>query len=788
MLCNINQSFNIFAHKKSGRYKGNSNRYLLSTKLCTKMAQKLMIWGKSSIQHQNKIKNPISHSLGLPHEETKISSKLQKNNLQEEKKCFQHNDQSSTKQVFPCIPPNSVTLRKTMSPLPVGQVQSPVDHLNLKYSDMFEEIHSNDKGPGIYEMFGTPVYCRKPDGCGENKSNRNVRSAPTGWHNDMKYKSNCFNGKKGSRIKIPQKKTYSKFHKDVSIKPKLKEKEVAPKKASKLTGCSLEQGKDVTLSFAGLQIQPKESTESICEDTDQQAQISIEFPELAKQNKVFPNSGLSPIEEASLEYTSDNYDDGNEDNAFPTKAFATNVQELLWPEVKVHAEYAPFLSCVKNTNEPNNANNSRTLRDGEETTADCLVEQETSQILHYEYNQKLSASFFTDQISSPSLENIRVANMTTAWTYYLANSVSQSYTNMFDYKDYKDVTADIFCCSVAQLLSLSGTDGNNSSSMTRNINVEAQSGDWRIAKVKNNKNLCPDFMGYEEGNPLLHETAFSENSLINQESVLWTKGEILGKGAYGTVYCGLTSQGQLIAVKQVALNACDQAGNKKEYQKLQEEVEILKNLTHINIVGYLGTSLEDNIVSIFMEFVPGGSISNIIHRFGPLSEMIFCKYTKQIVQGVAYLHKNCVVHRDIKGNNVMLMPNGIIKLIDFGCAKRLACGSLTNPHSEPLKSVHGTPYWMAPEVINESGYGRKSDIWSIGCTVFEMATGKPPLAAMNKLAAMFYIAVHKGLMPSLPKHCSDEAVDFLHLCLTRDQHERPTALELLQHPFIRRNS
>ncbi|KAL7991744.1 hypothetical protein Chor_016000 [Crotalus horridus] len=719
MLPNINQSFNIFAHKKSGRYKGN-NRHLLNTKPCTKMTQKLMIWGKSSIQHQNKIKNPISHSLGLSHEETEISSKLQKNNLQQEKKCFQHNGQSSTKEMLPCISPSSVSLRKPISPLPVGQAQLPVEHLNLKYSDMFKEIHSNSKGPGIYEMFGTPVYSRKPDGYGENKGNRNVCSAPTGWHNDMKYKSNRFNGKKTSRIKSPQKKTFSKSHKSLSIKPKLKEKEVAPKKVSKLADCGLEQGKDVTVSFADLQIQPKENTESICED--QQAQISTEFPEPAKQNEVFPNSVLSPIEEASLEYTSDN-DDEDKDDAFPMKAFATNVQELLWPEVKVHAENAPFLSCVKNINEPKNANNSRTLRDGQNKIADCFVEQEASQIL--QYNQKLSASFLTDQISSFSLkkfqlENVSVANMTTAWTCYLANSVPQSYTNIFGYKDYKEVTEDIFCCSVTELLSLSGTDGNNSSSMTRNINVEAQNGDWRTAKVINNK-----------------------------------------------VYCGLTSQGQLIAVKQVALNACDQAGNKKEYQKLQEEVEILKNLTHVNIVGYLGTSLKDNIVSIFMEFVPGGSISSIIHRFGPLSEMVFCKYTKQIVQGVAYLHENCVVHRDIKGNNVMLMPNGTIKLIDFGCAKRLACVSLTNTHSEPLKSVHGTPYWMAPEVINESGYGRKSDIWSIGCTVFEMATGKPPLAAMDKLAAMFYIAAHKGLMPSLPKQCSDKAVDFVHLCLTR---------------------
>lgn len=233
------------------------------------------------------------------------------------------------------------------------------------------------------------------------------------------------------------------------------------------------------------------------------------------------------------------------------------------------------------------------------------------------------------------------------------------------------------------------------------------------------------------------------------------------------MYCGLTSQGQLIAVKQVALDTCNQIGTEKEYQKLQEEVEILKTLKHINIVGYLGTGLEDNIVSIFMEFVPGGSISSIINRFGPLPEIVFHKYTKQILQGVAYLHEKRVIHRDIKGNNVMLMPSGVIKLIDFGCAKRLVCLSLADAHSELLKSVHGTPYWMAPEVINESGYGRKSDIWSIGCTIFEMATGKPPLASMDKIAAMFYIGAHRGLMPSLPNHCSRNASDFVHVCLTR---------------------
>ncbi|XP_075385752.1 mitogen-activated protein kinase kinase kinase 19 isoform X4 [Tenrec ecaudatus] len=220
---------------------------------------------------------------------------------------------------------------------------------------------------------------------------------------------------------------------------------------------------------------------------------------------------------------------------------------------------------------------------------------------------------------------------------------------------------------------------------------------------------------------------------------------------------------------------------------LWTKVDLLKVLKHVNIVAFLGTCLEENIVSIFMEFVPGGSISSIINRFGPLPEMVFCKYTKQILQGVAYLHENCVVHRDIKGNNVMLMPTGIIKLIDFGCAKRLAWAGFNGTHSDMLKSMHGTPYWMAPEVINESGYGRKSDIWSIGCTVFEMATGKPPLASMDRMAAMFYIGAHRGLMPPLPDRFSQHAVDFVRVCLTRDQHERPSALQLLRHTFLKRS-
>ncbi|TNN04496.1 hypothetical protein fugu_001525 [Takifugu bimaculatus] len=304
---------------------------------------------------------------------------------------------------------------------------------------------------------------------------------------------------------------------------------------------------------------------------------------------------------------------------------------------------------------------------------------------------------------------------------------------------------------------------------------------------------------------------------LADDAITWTKGEVLGKGAYGIVstaghvtterllgleqqmlmepllpshqvYCGLTSHGQLVAVKQVSLDASDPDAADGEYARLQGEVELLKTLRHANIVGFLGTSFHQQVVSIFMEYIPGGSIASILHRFGPLPERVLALYTKQIVEGVAYLHLNRVIHRDLKGNNVMLMPTGIIKLIDFGCARRLSCVSHTASNgADLLKSVHGTPYWMAPEVINDSGYGRKSDIWSVGCTVFEMATGKPPLAHMDKMAALFYIGAQRGIMPPLPDGFSDTAKDFVKTCLICDQRLRPPAEHLLKHPFIHQN-
>lgn len=134
----------------------------------------------------------------------------------------------------------------------------------------------------------------------------------------------------------------------------------------------------------------------------------------------------------------------------------------------------------------------------------------------------------------------------------------------------------------------------------------------------------------------------------------------------------------------------------------------------------MGTMLDGNVVNIFMELIPGGTIEALLKTFGPFDEELFKNFTNQIVEGINYLHSRNVVHRDIKGKNIMLMSNGVVKLIDFGCAKRLRKNQSSNSIKQLLKSLKGTPYWMSPEVIRETGHGSKADIWSLGATVFEM--------------------------------------------------------------------
>ncbi|XP_068923921.1 mitogen-activated protein kinase kinase kinase 19 [Petaurus breviceps papuanus] len=814
-------TFHRLAHQENDKCRMKTYRKKLDSKpkMNSRTSQRHLISIEGSIKptvQKASMKRQVFPTLGLDESKPRQSTKLQRRGPHTEEKTFDPHALKPQRQGFPCICKNSQP-KKTTAPASVPPAKSKFNFLDLKYSDMFKEINSTDKGPGIYEMFGTPVYCHvREAGRQENKFYRETSSAPAGrcLSNKCRFTHNERNG--NGRIKISQKKGHTKPPKSsLGIKQKQKSLISKEKNHKSTTGVTENMENDV-ISEPDWHMKSSGNTSPSHKDGTQLFN-SIQSPEdlaaYRTQNEPTHRSDLCSVEKVSVEQPLS--DEGHS----PSEILATSLRDLHELEEKYQTKSVTSVNIwLRPTQEDTTKSmlqerfnmespdeNLKVNQTFSETSRDNIVSSELQALSAFSFpersksvsSQSPLSPNWSHSIKDSSLVNKSITYENSEKTLSVTSSISM---DTLDSENNEQVTDELLGCLAAELLALDEkgtsswqmvTDDTNAATQNPTISGRGntfQDLDKETTKLKIQK-YSNNFWLSDKEKPIfsLNEKPLSENSLKHEEPILWTKGEILGKGAYGTVYCGLTSQGQLIAVKQVALDTSDQVANEREYQKLQEEVDLLKVLKHVNIVTYLGTCLEKNLVSIFMEFVPGGSISSIINRFGPLPEMVLSKYTKQILQGVAYLHENCVVHRDIKGNNVMLMPTGIIKLIDFGCARRLAYVSLTGTHSDMLKSMHGTPYWMAPEVINESGYGRKSDIWSIGCTVFEMATGKPPLASMDRMAAMFYIGTHRGLMPSLPDHFSENAADFVRVCLTRDQHDRPCAMQLLEHSFLQRS-
>ncbi|NWH99366.1 M3K19 kinase, partial [Tichodroma muraria] len=792
----VTQSLDVLAHKANdkNKIKMNRNKYSSKSKINNKIKVSGDLIASDEVTAQSNAKSQIFPSLELTKMKSQTSMKCQKKTTQGDKGHVAQSAQKIKKQSCSCSCRNSAVLKKHVTPLGLPCVPSASDFVDLKYADMFKIINSDDQGPGIYEMFGTPVYSRTRDlDQHEGRFYQGVCSAPPGR---CTCRCTCSKGGESSRVRSTQKRTHSKPKKTI---PGTKQKQkclITKDRRAKLSDSSVEQD-NATTSDLDFQTHTLSSTTLFHRDMDCQLMFLGELSQSTKQNEMFTISNLSPIKEVSLEQSLDSQDKSSHrraaacsqdllqvsDKGFrecvaPSGSLATAEQNICVPQCRGDMDGGKDLESH---------HDSKTVNKCELPFSDRLECQTPTKILDHSWANIPQNSGLANELTQPSV----------IWTRNAKSHSFQTSQNISSWSDTKDVTDELLCCLAKELLILEEKDTN--SSRTKNICSKVQNtqneeeenmmnGDGAIINSALEKSYSKAFLASNEENGLLNfddSTKLPGSSLATKDPIMWTRGEVLGKGAYGTVYCGLTSQGQLIAVKQVVLDTSDQLTTEKEYQKFHEEVDLLKTLKHVNIVTYLGTCLEDNILSIFMEFVPGGSISSILNRFGPLPEVVLCKYTKQVLQGVAYLHDNCVVHRDIKGNNVMLMPSGVIKLIDFGCARRLARASLSGTRGELLRSVRGTPYWMAPEVINEAGYGRKSDIWSVGCTVFEMATGKPPLASMDRVAAMFYIGAHRGLMPALPDRFSGAAAEFVRACLTRDQHERPSALQLLDHPFVK---
>ncbi|KAE8301743.1 Kinase, STE STE11 [Giardia duodenalis] len=254
---------------------------------------------------------------------------------------------------------------------------------------------------------------------------------------------------------------------------------------------------------------------------------------------------------------------------------------------------------------------------------------------------------------------------------------------------------------------------------------------------------------------------------------------LIGKGAFAKVWKAADEvTGGFVALKQLEPKGKKKAVDQGFIKEVMSEINLLSKLNHSNIVKYRGCFLEQNYLYIILELVDFGSLQTLIKQYDDLGENVVACYIYQILLGLKYLHEQGIIHKDIKAANILMTSSGLCKLTDFGLSQRLQDVDPT--------VVEGSPYWLAPEVINEEGVSTKSDVWSLGATMIELLTKKPPFHNLTGFAAMYNIATLTE-MP-LPPNISPECADFLSCCFKIDPHERHSCAELLNHPWLIKNA
>uniref|UniRef100_A0A4X2K9H5 non-specific serine/threonine protein kinase n=1 Tax=Vombatus ursinus TaxID=29139 RepID=A0A4X2K9H5_VOMUR len=260
----------------------------------------------------------------------------------------------------------------------------------------------------------------------------------------------------------------------------------------------------------------------------------------------------------------------------------------------------------------------------------------------------------------------------------------------------------------------------------------------------------------------------SEDSLTKQPEEVFDVLEKLGEGSYGSVFKAIHKEsGQVVAIKQVPVES--------DLQEIIKEISIMQQCDSPYVVKYYGSYFKNTDLWIVMEYCGAGSVSDIIRlRNKTLTEDEIATILKSTLKGLEYLHFMRKIHRDIKAGNILLNTEGHAKLADFGVA-----GQLTDTMAK-RNTVIGTPFWMAPEVIQEIGYNCVADIWSLGITSIEMAEGKPPYADIHPMRAIFMIPTNPPPTFRKPELWSDEFTDFVKKCLVKSPEQRATATQLLQ--------
>ncbi|KAE8382599.1 hypothetical protein BDV26DRAFT_238004 [Aspergillus bertholletiae] len=294
--------------------------------------------------------------------------------------------------------------------------------------------------------------------------------------------------------------------------------------------------------------------------------------------------------------------------------------------------------------------------------------------------------------------------------------------------------------------------------------------------------------------PIPQNNAPSTSVPQRQPTFRIIRGQLIGKGTYGRVYLGMNADnGEVLAVKQVEINPRI-AGQDKDKIKdmvaaMDQEIDTMQHLEHPNIVQYLGCERGELSISIYLEYISGGSIGSCLRKHGKFEESVVKSLTQQTLSGLAYLHDQGILHRDLKADNILLDLDGTCKISDFGISKK----SDNIYGNDSTNSMQGSVFWMAPEVIQSQGqgYSAKVDIWSLGCVVLEMFAGRRPWSREEAIGAIFKLG-SLSQAPPIPEdvsmNISPAALAFMYDCFTIDSLDRPTAETLLtRHPFCEPN-
>ena len=358
-------------------------------------------------------------------------------------------------------------------------------------------------------------------------------------------------------------------------------------------------------------------------------------------------------------------------------------------------------------------------------------------------------------------------------------------------------------------VSFGAESGSDTANSTSNLAITDPEGNTLSYFDENNSSLSAAEGGSNSFNARLSQFIAEDGEEEDEElmehleqdswdGLKYMKGAMIGQGSFGTVFLALHAvTAELMAVKQVEMPS--NSGTTMDAKKnnmidaLKHEITLLRDLKHPNIVQYLGSNSDETHLNIFLEYVAGGSVATMLVNYGSLPEGLISNFVRQILQGLNYLHSKDIIHRDIKGANILVDNKGTVKISDFGISKRVEASSLLHPAAPGLKrggprvSLQGSVFWMAPEVVRQTAYTKKADIWSLGCLIVEMFTGSHPHPNCTQLQAIFKIGGSAtnsdNARPDLPDVASEDAKEFLRRTFEIEHEKRPSAQELMEYAF-----